>query len=80
MDFGCILGTDSEVNVCDLVAYDAFTHYLFSIPRGQTCRTTVTDHIYFGIILIHGRPRKPYSTPLLDPAHPEAARPALPQA
>ena len=82
MDFGCILGTDSEVNVCDLVTYDAFMHYLISIPMGPICMATATDHIYFGSILIHGRPGKPYITPLLDPAHPhpEATRPALPHA
>ena len=82
MDFWCIPGTDSEVSVCDLVTYDAFMHYLISIPMGQICLTTAKDHIYFGIILIHGRPGKPYTTPLLDLAHPhpEATRPALPQA
>ena len=63
VDFWCIPGTDPEVNVCDLVTYDAFTHYLISIPMGQICPTTAKDHIHFGIILTHGRPGKPYTRP-----------------
>ena len=58
VDFWCIPGADPNVNACVLVAYDGFTHYLISIPMDCICLATAADHLYFDIILVHGRPKK----------------------
>ena len=57
LDFQVFPGADPDISACNLVAYDAFTHYLISIPMEQVCLHAAADHVYFDIILIHGRPK-----------------------
>ena len=44
LDFQVFPGADPDISACNLVAYDAFTHYLISIPMEQICLHAAADH------------------------------------